>query len=124
MHASAATRANRALWSHYLQHQWGPLFAPLGGDAAAALFGDAVALWYEAAWGGFIDRLFAGNAQAVTRFVQESGADVRPTPQRAPPPEDPRESLDTPPPWLRAVVDIYHPHDDAPVRSRERQPVA
>ncbi len=123
MHASAATRANRALWSHYLQHQWGPLLAPLGGDAAAAMIGDAVALWYEAAWGGFIDRLFAGNARAVTRFVQESGTNVRPTPERSPLSAT-HEGFDTPPPWLRAVIDIYHPHDDAPVRSRERQPVA
>ena len=123
MHASTATRANRALWSHYLQHQWGPLLAPFGGESAAALIGDAIALWYEAAWGDFVDRLFATNAQGVTRFVQESGADVRPTPERSPLPAA-RDEFDTPPPWLRAVIDIYHPHDDAPVRSRERQPVA
>jgi len=102
MEAVDVSRANSALWTQYLEQQYGFWLAPLGGPAAAALLGTAIAATYGALWGDFIARLFATNAGEVTSFVQSSGAHVRPRWSALPLPPT---ALDDPPPWLRETLD-------------------
>jgi hypothetical protein len=96
-----ATRANSALWAHYIDQQWGGALTPVGGVLASGLIGLAVANMYAAFWGDLIGRLFAANAQQVTKFAQENIADVIPpwTATRLP-----EEEQDAIPPWLRVTL--------------------
>jgi hypothetical protein len=113
-----ATRANSALWAHYLEQQWSAWLTPFGGPAAAALIGAGIANFYTVMWGDFVTRLFASNARGVTRFVQESGADVEPTWAATPLPEPSAAAVV--PPWLRAVLDEI-PEERAPERDGDRE---
>jgi hypothetical protein len=107
--APNATRANSALWAHYIEQQWGGALTPFGGVLASGLIGIAVANMYAAAWGDFIGRLFASNAPAVTKFAQENVADVLPPWPATPLPE----ASDTVPPWLRVTLEEIEAADRA-----------
>ena len=48
MDASDPTRANIALWQHYLTQQWNPWLAPIGATAASLAIGEGVARGYTA----------------------------------------------------------------------------
>jgi hypothetical protein len=86
------TRANAALWAHYIEQQWGAALTPVGGALASGLMGMAIANAYALVWGEFIGELFSSNAPQVTSFVREQRAAERlahravPLPQPVAPP--------------------------------------
>jgi hypothetical protein len=102
METPNATRANAALWEQYIEEQYGRMLTAMGMPAMAALMGAAIANYYAAFWGDIIGRMFATNARDVTRFVQDSSADVLPRWTATPVPP---QALDEPPPWLRDALD-------------------
>jgi hypothetical protein len=97
-----ATRANAALWAHYVDQRWGGALSPVGGVLASGLIGIAIANMYAAFWGDVIGRLFAANASQVTKFAQENVEDVLPTWSATPLPESDQDAL---PPWLRISLE-------------------
>ena len=97
-----ATRANSALWAHYVEQQWGAGLKPFGGVLTSGLIGVAIANMYAAAWGDVIGRLFASNAPHVTKFAQEHVADVLPPWPATPLPKADEDAI---PPWLRVTLD-------------------
>jgi hypothetical protein len=97
-----ATRANAALWAHYIDQRWGSALSPVGGVLASGLIGIGIANMYAAFWGDVIGRLFAANASQVTRFAQENVEDVLPPWPATPLPETDQDAL---PPWLRISFD-------------------
>jgi hypothetical protein len=110
-----ATRANAALWETYVEERYGTLLATMGLPAMTGLLGTAIATYYVAFWGDVIARLFATNAGQVTRFVQESNAEVLPRFSATPLPPT---ALDEPPPWLREALDeIGRGPSPAPARA-------
>jgi hypothetical protein len=106
-----ATRANAALWEHYVEQQYGNLLTTIGLPAMTGLLGTAIATYYVAFWGDVIARLFATNAGEVTRFVQQSGANVQPRFSATPLPPT---ALDEPPPWLREAMDEINRRREEP----------
>jgi hypothetical protein len=112
MDSPNATRANAALWAHYIDQQWGNALTPVGGVLASGLMGIAIANLYAAFWGDVISRLFASNAADVTRFAQENVEDVLPPWPATPLPEAEQITI---PPWLRVAL------DEIDAAERERQ---
>ena len=110
-----ATRANAALWAHYVDQQWGGALTPFGGVLASGLLGIGIANLYAAAWGDFVGRLFAANARPVTKFAQENVPEVLPVWPAVPLPPSTRETV---PAWLRAGF------DESRQRDRERRGAA
>lgn len=101
MDATNATRANAALWAHYIDQQWGSRLTPFGGVLASGMIGIGIANMYAAFWGDVIGRMFAVNAREVTKFAQASVPDVLPVWTATPlPPPSPDNVV---PPWLRII---------------------
>ena len=103
MDATNATRANAALWAHYIDQQWGSRLTPFGGVLASGMIGAGIANMYAAFWGDVIGRLFIANAREVTEFAQTSVPNVLPMLTATPlPPPSPEDAV---PPWLRIISD-------------------
>lgn len=106
-----ATRANAALWAHYVDQEVGRSLAPVGGVLASGMLGIAIANAYAAFWGDVIGRLFAANAPQVTTFAQEHVAGALPPWPATPLPPAEQDAI---PPWLRVTL------DDIDAADRER----
>lgn len=64
------TRANAALWSHYIDQEYGRWLQSFGGVFASGMLGIGIANIYGAIWGEAINRAFIENAPAVNAFVR------------------------------------------------------